>query len=171
MSESSTYKEGNPYGWPSELPELVDILGENDENWMKAMVYAALGKNNFSMVWPRFALWMLIDPVNGVLRLALSNKPEAAAIAGVARLYEQLIAGKTVQMAEWERAALVNTMSVTWDKSHDDWAARAAVVAKQAAWAGGITLAAQWHAWCSVDTEAARDRQRAKLLQLVQEAQ
>ena len=59
---------------------------------------------DLGMVWPRFALWLLADPEDGVLRLA--KRPAAtAAIKGVTGLYEEWVtSGKKPDVERWRAA-------------------------------------------------------------------
>src|SRR5262245_36437505 len=81
-------------GIPVELAHLEDAIFEGLPKkeamaWPSAFLNAIPVGADLSMVWPKFALWLLSDPKEGVIRFV--EKPEYAAqkkaIEGVAALY------------------------------------------------------------------------------------
>jgi hypothetical protein len=59
---------------------------------------------NLKLVWPKFAVWLLIDKKDGVLQYAKSENSKKV-ILRVAELYQRIIDGKTVTNATWKAAA------------------------------------------------------------------
>ena len=60
---------------------------------------------DLSMVWPKFAVWLLIDEKHGVARHTKKNSTQYVSIHAVADLYKRLIAGEDVKTQEWRAAA------------------------------------------------------------------
>ena len=58
---------------------------------------------DLSLVWPRFAVWLLTDETHGVIRHAKSDKSRAA-IQRVADLYKQAVGGATIEVETWREA-------------------------------------------------------------------
>jgi hypothetical protein len=115
-------------GIPKVLAHLEDRLHEvqgpaNARRWPHRFLAAIAPGADLSEVWPKFAVWMLIDERWGVRRLA-GDRAERAAIERVAKLYS---AGGT-------EAEFKNTAYDVWRAAGAaDCAAGAAVWA--AAWA------------------------------------
>ena len=95
-------------GIPRILAKLEDVLFERMGNghakefplqFLSAIKVGA----DLSMVWPRFAHWMLLDPEHGVIRFAKKEKTKAA-IQRVGELYGLQVAGKEPTKQEWKDA-------------------------------------------------------------------
>ena len=95
-SEHSKYE--TELGIPRILAKLEDVLFERMANghakafplqFLSAIKVGA----DLSMVWPKYAHWMLLDPEHGVMRFAKIEKTKAA-ILRVGELYGLKVAGK-----------------------------------------------------------------------------
>jgi len=100
---------------------------------------------DLSLVWPRFAVWLLTDPKHGVHRLARTVAAKLA-IAGVAKLYEREIAGDKPSLGEWRvarsAAAAADAAAAAGDAYGDAYAdAYAAAAAAAAAYADAYAAA------------------------------
>ena len=140
---------------PAQVAALEDGLFEAlpDElamRWPLRFTRAVRVGANLSMVWPRFAVWMLTDPAEGVIRFA-ATVTSRAAIKNVSVLYQRRIAGDEPSKEEWDASAA--------------WAASAASAARDssAAWAAR----AAWAAWAARD--AWTERQSDKLIELIED--
>ena len=99
---------------------------------------------DYSMAWPRFALWLMIDTAGGVIRFAKTAKAKSA-IKGVAALYSRWIeTGKKPDAEEWEKAR----------SDADDAAAYAAYAAAYAAYAAYAAADAAYAADAAADAAA-----------------
>ena len=92
------------FGIPEVLARLEDRIFEGLPNdrameWPVRFMSAIKPGADLSMVWPKFALWLLTEEVK-------TNRPQAAeAIARVADLYRAWVAGKKPAKAKWHAAA------------------------------------------------------------------
>ncbi len=151
-------------------------------------VSKALGsrQRDLSLVWPRFAVWLLDDPYDGVSRFASGDT--LVAVRRVTALYERLCSGTAVSPDEWAQAKRAAERATP--ERGLEWAARTASAAAGAAVAAaGATAAreaAEGAAWAArqaaagaaVEAEGSlraasreeRDRQASRLLALIQEA-
>jgi hypothetical protein len=77
---------------------------ETAKEWPLRFLSAARTGADLSMVWPRFAHWLLIDPDCGVLRYA-KRENSIASIKAVAELYARWIGGNKPSAEEWNAAA------------------------------------------------------------------
>ena len=135
-------------GVPEEIAYLQDSIFESltpkeaqefPEQFLEAIPIGA----DLSLVWNRFAVWMLVDPKHGVIRFA-EGEVSRAVIQGVANLHMKAIEGRQV--------------------SHDAWDA-----ASSAAAAAGAADAASYAADADAGA-AARHAQRDELLRLLRGA-
>jgi hypothetical protein len=58
---------------------------------------------DLSLVWPKFAVWLLADKTNGVIRHA-KTAAQRKAINDVANLYKRVIKGKVIEVNTWLEA-------------------------------------------------------------------
>ena len=96
--EGEHHRYPTELGVPVELAHLEDRLFEGlppelARKWPERFASAIRPGADLSMVWPRFAHWMLVDAEAGVIRFAKTDET-AAAIRGVAALYERWIGGE-----------------------------------------------------------------------------
>jgi hypothetical protein len=121
-------------GIPEVLARLEDGLFERiykhdaafAKSWPEKFLKAPKPGADLSMVWPRFALWLLVDPKDGVLRFAKTDKTRKA-INGVADLYKRWIGGVKPKRNEWLKAR-----NCAYDAAY--YAANAAYYAANAAY-------------------------------------
>ncbi len=79
------------------LPEKEAML------WPSLFAQATPIGADLSLVWPRFAHWLLVDPADGVLRHARSEAARSA-INGVAALFAKQVSGEAISRAKWRNA-------------------------------------------------------------------
>jgi hypothetical protein len=189
-------------GIPQVLARLEDSIFEGLPNaealeWPGKFLSAIQPGADLSLVWPRFAHWLLVDPKDGVIRFASGEGIEA--IKNVAILFDRLINGEKVSQSEWLNAA----SSAGWSAARSAaraamaaWSARssaanaawsaarsaaraamaaenAAMAAANAAWsAEGAAERAAWSAANAADSAegAAESLQAKKLIELLEEA-
>lgn len=89
---------------PQELLYLRDAIahGLADENISVTFRDAIPAGADLSMVWPRFALALLTDPESPVTKA--STAWVSPAIAGVADLYREWVAGEKPALERWDEA-------------------------------------------------------------------
>jgi hypothetical protein len=163
--------KGCAIGVPEVLAHLADEIFEGLKNgdaqtWATEWVEAIPVGADLSLVWPRFAEWMLVDPTDGVIRFAEKDEAVAKAIREVASLHSALIRGEVVGADRWAAA---------WDAA---WAARAAAgaawdAARDAAgdaWAAARAAGAAAGAAAGDAGDAAWKRMAAKLIALLKAA-
>ena len=131
-------------GIPRLLARLEDGIFEGlpmaqAQRWPEAFLRAIPVGADLSMVWPQFAVWLLGDPKDGVLRSA-KNPTTRHAIQAVIRLYQ----GLSTWPPSREEAALFAEAA---EAANAAWAAEAADAAKaadaaNAAWAADAAWAA-----------------------------
>ena len=156
-------------GVPRILAKLEDGIFEGlpierARVWPGEFAAAILVGADLSLVWPRFAVWLLVDAEHGVIRHAKTDKAREA-IQQVATLHQQVVEGKTVDIATWRTAQSAAAAAA-------DAAAAYAYAAAAAAYAAADAAA---YAYADADAAADAARQQAriaqanKLLQLLQE--
>ncbi len=128
---------------PESLRFSVDVAEAIDER-----------TRDLSLVWPRFAVWLLVDPVDGVARVA-SNDVRTVT-QRVAALYARVLTNNVVTATEWTAAEPPSSVGPNEAARAVQWAAR---------W---VT---PWAAGAARDAGATiTSRQASKLLALLQEA-
>ena len=135
-------------GIPVELGKLEDEIFESLRRveamkWPEAFLEAIPVGADLSLVWPRFAHWLLVDDEHGVIQYAGSHKGARTAIQGVADLFARRIAGNDPTTEEWaaaRAAAGAAARAASWGAS---WAAplAAAGAAWSAVWAAPLAAA------------------------------
>ncbi len=95
-------------GVPRILANLEDGIFESlplarSLDWPLEFLQAIPVGADLSLVWPRFAVWMLADEHYGVVRFAKTNE-QRAAIRRVAELYQRQVIGETVDIEDWRKA-------------------------------------------------------------------
>ena len=96
-------------GVPRLLARLEDGIFESlpadrAQLWPGEFAAAIRPGADLSLVWPRFAVWLLVDSEAGVIRYAQTDKARSA-IQRVADLYMRTIAGETIDRQTWKDAA------------------------------------------------------------------
>ena len=131
IPEGHAYSHGTIselWGVPLQVAHLFDAIFEGltredsrawTPRWQRAIVENS--EADFSLVWPQFSVWCLLDEKHGVRQFAKGFPDCKAAIDRVATLWQRVIAGESVEslQAEFRGAA---------------WAARAARNARQEFW-------------------------------------
>ncbi len=79
------------------LPQAEAML------WPTLFAQAIPVGKDLSLVWPKFAHWMLVDPTAGVIRFVKNDRTKAA-IEGVAALFARQVNGGEVSLEEWRTA-------------------------------------------------------------------
>jgi hypothetical protein len=162
-------------GIPRAIAQLEDGIFEGLEvglarQWPERFLAAITPGADLSRVLPQFFVWLLVDPTDGVLRFAKTDKARAA-IQAVANLYGRKLTGEVISSDEWRKAA--------WEVE-----APAAAAPAAAAWAAWAEAAAAWEveapaaaaAWAAaeavepVSRELASAKQADKLVGLLEAA-
>jgi hypothetical protein len=114
---SSDHSEGeSQIGVPTILMRLNDRLfeglfqcagGEVAKAWPERFVSASMPGADLSLVWPKFALWLLSDPESGVIKFA-KREATIAAIKLVSALYVRWAAGDKPATSEWQSARKIS---------------------------------------------------------------
>jgi len=94
------------WGIPEVLARLEDrvfdgLPAEQARLWPCRFLGAIPCGADLSMVWPRFALALLTDPVHGVVRHTREGSAQRSAVDGVAALLRRQIAGDAPSVSEW----------------------------------------------------------------------
>src|SRR5258705_8027203 len=79
--------------------------GDSKEFPLRFLSAIELGAD-LSLVWYQFAHWLLVDPEDGVLKFAKTDKTKQAIVL-VADLYGRAARGLLVEKREWESARKV----------------------------------------------------------------
>ena len=132
------------FGIPEQLAQLEDVIFEwlpNEEAmlWPERFLSAFEVGKDYSKVWNHFAVWLLADPDEGVIRFA--DKEGKAAIKNVVKLHKKVIKGTRPRQSTWEADAA---------------AARAASAASAARYAASAAAEAAWAAGGGAAASAAR---------------
>lgn len=161
----------NKLGIPQVLARLEDGIFENlpDENamdWPEMFLTVIPVGVDLSFVWPKFAVWILIDDTDGILKYA-QTKQERESIKLVAKLYQKQAEGKKVSLKQWNHAAYVAdaTRAAAYDAAYAAYADDAAAYATYAA--APETVGAARVVPTVVPRAAARIKQANKLLELL----
>jgi hypothetical protein len=146
-------------GIPRLIARLEDTLFEGLPNgsakrWPAQFLAAIRVGADLSLVWPRFAVWLLVDKKSGVLRFAKTDT-QRTAMQRVADLYARKIRGETIAESEWRAAATAAyaaaaaaaTAAATAATADAAAAATAANAAATAAYAAAAATAATAAAW------------------------
>jgi hypothetical protein len=151
-------------GIPIILARLEDGIFEGLPNedsmmWPEAFLDAIPVGADLSMVWPKFALWLLGDPADGVVRFATDDtRPAIELVIGLYR--------------DWVKSGVHPSVEACRAARSAAWSAHAAAhAAADAAWSATRSAAAADTAAAYAAADAiARKRQAAKLLELLRNA-
>lgn len=96
-------------GIPQVIARLEDRIFEGMKNgdsktFPRRFLEAIPVGADLSLVWPRFAVWLLVDEEHGVRRHTKRDSAQWVAISRVAELYAQTINGEKVTIDEWREA-------------------------------------------------------------------
>ena len=147
-------------GIPRILAKIEDNIFESLSNgraklWPEQFLEAPRVGADLSMVWPQFAVWLLIDPQYGVIQFSKSKK----AIQNVADAYQKII-NKEVDNIDWPKLR---------DAAYAAYAAYAADAAY--AYADAADAAYADAAAAAAARQKFRNAQADKLIELMEAAQ
>lgn len=152
------------FGIPRELCVIALKIGGHVAAFPEKFIEAIPVGADLSMVWPKFAHWLLMDPEHGVHRFPTGDRSRTA-IQSVGDLYARWIAGESPTKEAWRPA---------WDAA---WRART-TAAETAGWAAGYIVDGSGLQAVHATTAAAaatlsadaRKQQAEKLIELLKEA-
>jgi hypothetical protein len=162
-------------GIPRILARLEDRIFEglsleDAKEWPEKFLRAIPVGKDLSLVWPKFAVWLLVDEIDGVIKFAKTDQQKEV-IARVADLYQRRIKGDEPSLEEWRTAAHAADAADA-AAAHAADAADAAYAAYAAA-AAAAAYAAAAAAYAADAAAAARKsaykRQSEKLLEILGE--
>ena len=157
-------------GIPSQVAYLEDSIFEGlpldkAKLWPEKFLKAIKPGADLSKVFPRFVIWMLIDPKDGVWQYAFEDGKSA--IKGIADLYERRLRDDEPERDEWaERAAEAERAERA---ARAAWAAEAERAARAAGAAGAAEAARAARAAGAARAARAAECQSKKLLELLRE--
>jgi hypothetical protein len=141
-------------GVPEVLARLEDAIFEHlpppeSLSWPDAFLSAIPVGADLSLVWPRFAAWLLVDSEAGVSRFAGDRADVRAAIEGVSALYLRWVeSGAQPPAEEFSEAARSAAEAAAKSEAAEAEAAWAAAEAAwevaEAVWAARSAAAAAW---------------------------
>jgi hypothetical protein len=142
-----------------QLAGLEDAIFEGLPNdlamqWPEQFLQAITPGADLSKVWHKFAVWLLIDPIDGVFKF--SNHES---IRHVAELHTRAVVGDMPSIGAWAAAE-----TAAWA------AAETAAWAAAGAAAGDAARDAAWAAAGDAARDAAYSKQSEKLLELLRDA-
>jgi hypothetical protein len=138
-------------GFPETLARLADAIHEGlpkaecvpsnlaKPSWIQRFTSAAKPGADLSLVWPKFAVWTLLDEKHGVKRFTKGYPEAEAVIDRVAALWQLVIAGESVESLRSEFYAADAAARAAYAAADAPYApyaaARAAYAAADAAYA------------------------------------
>ncbi len=161
-------------GLPLVLARLEDGIFEGlpqkeSMDWPEAFLEAAPVGADLSGVKDLFLRWLLIDPVDGVIKYAKIEKARKS-IQAVGDLYARKIKGEGIPVQDWKAAASAASAASAATAATAAYAASAAT----AAYAASAAYAAAAAVYAAAAADAARSqsriRQSEKLLELLRAA-
>ncbi len=168
-------------GVPMILARLEDRIFENLENgaakeFPLRFLMAIRPGADLTMVWPKFAVWLLTDETHGVLRHTKKGSKQYIAIERVAKLYRELESWDKRDKAAFREAAAYADAAAYAAYAYAAYAAAAYADAAAAAAADAYAAYAAAADAAAADAAAADARkkhykaQAEKLIQLLSEA-
>lgn len=111
-------------GVPRLLARLEDGIFEGlpieqAREWPVRFAKAISVGADLARVWPQFAMWLLADPQDGVIRFARTDA-QRAAIQRVADLYRRQLDGDAVAISDWRSARAAAAAAAADDDDADD---------------------------------------------------
>lgn len=146
-------------GYPEPLARLADAIHEglpksvclpDDKRqpaWIERFTEAAKPGADLSLVWPRFAVWILTDEQHGVRRFTKGFSDCEAAIDRVGALWQRVIAGAAVESLKADFSAADAAADAAYAAADAADAADAAYTAYTAADAADAAYAAKLKFW------------------------
>jgi len=162
-------------GVPRILASLEDSIFEGlppqeAQMWPTRFADAIQEGADLSLVWPKFAVWLLVDSEHGVIRFA-KNDTQRAVIRHVADLYQQTVDGETITISDWQSVRSAADAAYAAYAAAD---ADAAAYAAAAAYADAATATAYAADATAYAADAARQQARIaqadKLIELLKSA-
>ncbi len=145
-------------GIPRILARLEDGIFEGLPNekallWPVQFLEAIEIGKDLSLVWPRFAVWMLTDEKDGVIKYA---KPDGKkAIQKISDMYASLIDGAKIKSNDWIAARNAAHAYAAYAADAADAAAYAAYAASAATTAAAAPAYAAYAAYAATTADAA----------------
>lgn len=131
-------------GIPEILAYLEDIIFESLPNdlaktWPLQFLAAINVGVDLSLIWPKFAYWLLVDPEHGVIKF---NRHQS--IIDVATLFQRIIEGEKLNITEWQSTtdAATNAASAYAYAAYATNSSKASASAYAAASANAISTSA-----------------------------
>jgi len=179
-------------GIPQKLARLEDGIFESLPNdkameWPEAFLEAVHVGSDLSSVADQFLHWLLVDPIDGVIKFAKTERTKSAIMA-VGKLYERRLSRDEPTYKEWKAAnadataaAYAATTAAAY-AADADAAADAATTAAEAAadaanpyayaaaYSATTAAANAANADANADRTSVRKRQAEKLLELLQQS-
>jgi len=123
-------------GVPQLLARLEDGIFEGlpierARDWPIAFATAIPIGADLSLAWPRFAVWLLDDPDDGVIRFARTDT-QRRAIRDVADLYRRQLEGVIPERSEWKAAYAADAAYAAYAAAYAADAAKQQVRIRQA---------------------------------------
>jgi hypothetical protein len=173
---SNHVKYETELGIPRILAKLEDGIFESLENgrskaWPEQFLSAVAVGSDLSLVWPKFAIWLLTDPKFGVLQYAKTEKSKKP-INDVAEAYSLVVSGSRKEI-DWSalRAAAAAYAYAAYAYAAAYAAAAYAYADAAYAAAAAADAAADADAAARISKrKALREAQAEKLLELMSEA-
>jgi len=154
------------FGIPRILARLEDGIFEglpieDAKTWPLRFARAIRPGADLSLVWPKFAVWLLVDKDHGVVKFAKENG--RLAIEAVAALYARVIAGETVTREEFSKAAAAAyAAAYAYAAAAADAAAAAAAYADAAYADAAAAYAAAAYAYAYARGASSAERRRVR---------
>lgn len=169
-------------GVPRVLAHLEDAIFEGlpldrATVWPAVFAQAIPVGADLSQVWDLFAIRLLTDPEDGVIRYAEEGTAAHTAILAVDALYRRKVSGETIEAGEWEAAAYYAASQSSHTATYAAYAAAGAAKASDAAQA--VSEAAEVGAYAArspieegwnTAVEGAYEKQAVQLLDLLRAA-
>lgn len=117
-SESSHKMYEPLFGIPEYIARLEDSIFERlptdqQRRWPLRFAESIRVGADLSGVWDRFALWLLVDPEDGVIKFAKEGSKQREVIELVGRLFQRRIDGDDPTLQEWEDASYAASASAS----------------------------------------------------------
>lgn len=151
---------------PKELYELEDEIFEGLPNelskeWPIRFDSALKEGKDYTKVWHKFAVWLLVDDGHGIIQYA--DEEGKKAVRKVAELHKRSANGVNVRQKSWYDAWDATELAATWSVRD---------ATDNAAWASWASRFARAGVWNELEAagDAAHQRMADKLIELIEEA-
>jgi len=163
-------------GVPQVLARLEDgifegLPEEDAKKWPLKFSEAINVGADLSLVWPKFAKYILVDERDGVIKFANGRQDVIEAIKKTAEVWDGIIEGKSYQemksaaesIVDSARSAAWSARSAAWSAAWSAWSA--AWSARSAAWSAWSAAESAWpaaeSAWSAAESAARSARSAA----------